>query len=225
MAHKYHNPVTWSNVMSWVGAESYIHRITSIDLILEFQRRLMKAVNDMLEYAGNKALQRARHSIPAPLWLFYDGSKIAELTVTQEREFKVTIGEFIALPSAVSRIARALLEVGLEEEGKSKISELDSPNRSTAQRGLWTAIRSRTFLSQTQAGTALSWWCKRQLYLLPHLFSWVKASMDYWNTRRWARYWVLPKFWLLINVLSFSTYFSIEGTIDEIPFALYTLTY
>jgi len=72
--------------MSWVGAESHIHRITSKDLILEFQTRLMKAVNDMLEFAGNKASQRARHSVPASLWLFYDGSKIVKLTITQERE-------------------------------------------------------------------------------------------------------------------------------------------
>lgn len=134
--------------MSWVGAESYIHRITSIDLILEFQRRLMKAVNDMLEYAGNKALQRARHSIPAPLWLFYDGSKIAELTITREREFKVTIGQFIALPSAVPRIARALLEVGLEKEGKSKISVLDSPNRSTAQWVCEQPLSAEPFLAE-----------------------------------------------------------------------------
>lgn len=46
----------------------------------------MKAVNDMLEFAGNKASQRARRSVPASLWLFYDGSKIAKLTITQERE-------------------------------------------------------------------------------------------------------------------------------------------
>lgn len=72
--------------MGWVGAESHIHRITSKDLILEFQRRLMKAVNDMLEFAGNKPSQRPRRSLPASLWLFYGGSKIVKLTVTQERE-------------------------------------------------------------------------------------------------------------------------------------------
>lgn len=62
MAYKYHNPVIQSNITSWVAAKSHIHRTTSKDLILEFQRRLMKAVNDMLECAGNKAVQRAFHS-------------------------------------------------------------------------------------------------------------------------------------------------------------------
>lgn len=46
----------------------------------------MKAVNDMLEFAGSKAAQRARHSTPPSLCLFYDGSKIVKLTISLDRE-------------------------------------------------------------------------------------------------------------------------------------------
>lgn len=77
MAYKYHNPVIQRNVASWVGTESHIHRTTSKDLILEFQRRLMKAVNDMVEFAGNKVGQRTRHSTPASLCLFMMAAKLS----------------------------------------------------------------------------------------------------------------------------------------------------
>lgn len=46
----------------------------------------MKAVNDMLEFAGNKAAQRAKLSTTPSLCLFYDGSKIVKLTIPLDRE-------------------------------------------------------------------------------------------------------------------------------------------
>lgn len=95
-----------------------------------------------------------------------------------EREFKVTIGDFIALPSAVFMIARALLEAGLEKEGKSKTSTLNTPTRPAAQWGLWSATLGGTLLSRIQAGAALSWCCKKQVCILPHPCSLVMASME-----------------------------------------------
>lgn len=46
----------------------------------------MKAVNDMLEFAGNKAAQRAKPSTTPSLCLFYDGSKIVKLTIPLDGE-------------------------------------------------------------------------------------------------------------------------------------------
>lgn len=80
----------------------------------------------------------------------------------RQGEFKVSIGDFITLPSAVFRIA--LLEAGLETEGNGKISLLDTSSRPGAQWGLWTITLSNTLLSRTYTGAALTWCSKKPLH-------------------------------------------------------------
>lgn len=51
------------------------------------------------------------------------------------------MGDFIALPSAVFRIAKTQLRADLEKEGKRKMSMLDTPARLAA---LWGSMNSHS---------------------------------------------------------------------------------
>lgn len=200
MAYKYHNPVTQSNITSWVGAESHIRRTTSKDLILEFQRRLMKAVNDMLEFAGNKAAQRARHSIPSSLCLFYDGNKIVKQMIPLDRE---NLKSLLAI----------LLHCPLQSSGLHSW-KLAWKRKATARFLCWTLhlghersgfceqpLSAKPYLVEYRQELLSLSAAKSQFTSFLTFFPW--SSMDYWNTKRKAGYWVWPKFVHLINFFCF----------------------